>query len=54
MQSHPMRVCGLKPNWVAPLIFDGESHPMRVCGLKLQVMVLLNLIIRHTLCGCVD
>ena len=31
-----------------------RSHPSWVCGLKLCLVVFLEIIIRHTLRGCVD
>ena len=34
MQSHPMRVCGLKLNNRLIIRIKERSHPMRVCGLK--------------------
>ena len=33
-QSHPVWVCGLKPNAYINLCVDMESHPVWVCGLK--------------------
>ena len=53
-QSHPSWVCGLKQAAYLGAILYQQSHPSWVCGLKLLVAVLLLVLQRHTLRGCVD
>ena len=36
------------------MLLDIESHPAWVCGLKLMNCVMLWIMVRHTLRGCVD
>ena len=36
------------------MLLDIESHPAWVCGLKLMSYVMLLIMVRHTLRGCVD
>ena len=52
--SHPMWVRGLKLLIVRLILMVTSSHPMWVRGLKQMNMVILNIIVRRTLCGCVD
>ena len=53
-QSHPVWVCGLKPNTGATQATMKKSHPVWVCGLKHFAVDSLDLIVSHTLYGCVD
>ena len=52
--SHPVWVCGLKPERDGLSTLTGLSHPVWVCGLKHAYLQVYNLMSRHTLYGCVD
>ena len=53
-KSHPSWVCGLKHSANDYYYRFGKSHPSWVCGLKQQVVMLVVVLPRHTLRGCVD
>ena len=52
--SHPMWVRGLKQQSHSNPVRVQPSHPMWVRGLKQTENKLLRLLVRRTLCGCVD
>jgi hypothetical protein len=55
LQSHPIRMCGLKSRVSLCYTLFVMSHPIRMCGLKLkQVVSISRNIISHILYGCVD
>ena len=53
-RSHPSWVCGLKQKGNCKGIGRRESHPSWVCGLKQQDSVHQQVMVSHTLRGCVD
>ncbi len=52
--SHPVWVCGLKHEARIEHAKEVRSHPVWVCGLKHRKGLLLDVLRRHTLYGCVD
>ena len=55
IESHPLRVRGLKPTGSFVSVSLIVSHPLRVRGLKrFQPRRLRQSILGRTLCGCVD
>ena len=54
LRSHPMWVRGLKQPLGGDVDGGYMSHPMWVRGLKRVLLLVTNLIVCRTLCGCVD
>ena len=54
MESHPLRMRGLKPMSELPRYVPDGSHPLRMRGLKLVAGAHTKLSIGRILYGCVD